>query len=143
MATGDHIFVYRLGYTHHGIDVGDGTVIHYTGEVGQKTNAAVRQTPITEFAKGCDTHVQQYGMYDDASKTLERATSRLGENKYHLFFRNCEHFATWCKTGQHWSEQVKDGVASGAGVMHEGPVGIQPLWLLRAEPQRQLEQWQP
>jgi Lecithin retinol acyltransferase len=39
MARGDHIYVHRLGYTHHGINCGDGTVIHYTDEVGQKSNA--------------------------------------------------------------------------------------------------------
>lgn len=120
MASGDHIYVHRLGYTHHGIDVGDGAVIHYTGEVGQKSNAAVRRTLLTEFANGCEIHVQQYGSCDETITTLERATSRLDEAKYHLFFSNCEHFATWCKTGQHRSEQVKDGVASSAGAVGGG-----------------------
>ncbi|MFN3326267.1 MAG: lecithin retinol acyltransferase family protein [Bryobacteraceae bacterium] len=36
MARSDHIFCRRFGYTHHGIDAGDGTVTHYTGERGQK-----------------------------------------------------------------------------------------------------------
>lgn len=44
MTKADHIYVHRLGYTHHGIDMGDGTVIHYTGEVGRKQAAAVRRT---------------------------------------------------------------------------------------------------
>ena len=35
--------------------------------------------------------------------------SRLGEQNYNLLFNNCEHFATWCKTGRHRSVQV-DGV---------------------------------
>ena len=26
---GDHIFIFRAGYTHHGIDMGDGTVAHW------------------------------------------------------------------------------------------------------------------
>ena len=29
MARGDHIFVHCLGYSHHGIDLGDGNVIHF------------------------------------------------------------------------------------------------------------------
>jgi hypothetical protein len=33
MAKADHIHVHRLGYAHRGIDMGDGTAIHYTGEV--------------------------------------------------------------------------------------------------------------
>ena len=34
MAKGDHIYVERLAgvYAHHGIDTGDGWVIHYTGK---------------------------------------------------------------------------------------------------------------
>lgn len=120
MATGDHIFVHRLGYTHHGIDVGDGTVIHYIGEVGQKTNAAVRQTPIDEFAKGCPIHIRAYGSADSPDVTLERAKGRLAETKYHLVFNNCEHFATWCKTGKHRSEQVKDATAFGGGAVGSG-----------------------
>lgn len=39
-------------------------------------------------------------------ETVERAKSRLGEDKYSLVFNNCEHFAIWCKTGVHESHQV-------------------------------------
>lgn len=120
MARGEHIFVHRLGYTHHAIDVGDGTVVHYTGEVGQKKNAAVRQTPIDEFAQNCEIHVQAYGACDSADVTLERATGRIGEARYNLLFNNCEHFATWCKTGAHKSGQVDGATASGAGAVTAG-----------------------
>jgi len=120
MASGDHVFVHRLGYTHHGVDAGDGTVIHYTGEIGQKTDAVVRRTDIEKFAKGCAIHVRQYGVCDETHVTLKRATSRLGEAKYRLFFNNCEHFATWCKTGQEKSEQVKNTVTSSAGAVAGG-----------------------
>ena len=41
-----------------------------------------------------------------AGVPLRRAMSRLGEQNYNLLFNNCEHFATWCKTGRHRSEQV-------------------------------------
>jgi len=40
-------------------------------------------------------------------ETVERAQSRLGEEKYNLFSNNCEHFAVWCKTGVSESFQVK------------------------------------
>ena len=36
MDKGDHIFVYRRGYSHHGIDCGDGTVIHYESNAWMK-----------------------------------------------------------------------------------------------------------
>lgn len=116
MARADHVFVHRLGYTHHGIDVGDGTIIHYTGEIGQKTNALVRQASLEDFAKGCDIHIRAYGTCDGLDVTIERATSRLGETKYHLVFNNCEHFATWCKTGLHASAQVNGVTAACVGV---------------------------
>ena len=116
MARGDHIYVGRRGYTHHGIDTGDGEVIHYTGEVGQKANAAVKKTSLAEFAKGNLIEVASYGVCNPVELVMERAESRLGESAYNLVFNNCEHFATWCKTGKHHSEQVKDGVSTSAAV---------------------------
>ena len=35
-----------------------------------------------------------------------RAESRLGEGGFDFVFSNCEHFATWCKTGMSNSEQI-------------------------------------
>ena len=45
MGKGDHIRVKRAGgvYYHHGLDVGDGYVIHYSGEVARKRNASIRR----------------------------------------------------------------------------------------------------
>ena len=40
-------------------------------------------------------------------ESVERAYSRLGENGYNLIFKNCEHFAMWCKTGVVYSSQVE------------------------------------
>ena len=42
----------------------------------------------------------------DRGVTLRRAMGRLGEQDYNLLFNNCEHYATWCKTGRHRSGQV-------------------------------------
>jgi hypothetical protein len=39
---------------------------------------------------------------------INRAMSRLGEQKYNLLFNNCEHFATWCKTGVSDSKQIRE-----------------------------------
>jgi len=41
-------------------------------------------------------------------ETIQRAKSRLGENKYSLEDNNCEHFAFWCKTGLSDSHQVNN-----------------------------------
>jgi hypothetical protein len=39
---------------------------------------------------------------------------RLGEQNYNLLFNNCEHFAHWCKTGRHRSNQVEDWLHTGS-----------------------------
>ena len=116
MAKGDHIYVCRFGYTHHGIDCGDGTVIHYTGEVGRKINAAVSLSSMPEFMGNAKTvKTRLYDKCDNVMTTMHRATSRMREKSYNLIFNNCEHFATWCKTGKHQSEQVKDTASTVAG----------------------------
>lgn len=56
---------------------------------------------IIKITKGNDYHLYS------PNETIQRAQSRLGENKYNLFFNNCEHFAIWCKTGIHESYQVE------------------------------------
>ena len=48
--------------------------------------------------------LQGYHLYSP-EETVERAKSRLGEEKYSLPFNNCEHFALWCKTGVSESHQ--------------------------------------
>lgn len=109
MARGDHIYVSRMGlYTHHGIDAGDGTVIHFTGEPGQsKVNAGIARTSLEDFLKGGELRLRPYGRRDDPETTIRRAESRVGDTGYHLVTNNCEHFATWCCTGRTVSEQVR------------------------------------
>ena len=70
MARADHIFVKRLSYTHHGIHCGDESVIRYTGEVGQKSGAAIRRSADAEFANGATIQVQEYGQCDPPDKVI-------------------------------------------------------------------------
>lgn len=114
MAKGNHIQVSRGAYHHHGIDCGDGSVIHYTGEVKSKFEAVVSRTPLWEFLDGGEIVVVDYG--SDAhhpDDVVARAESRLGERDYDLIDQNCEHFARWCRCGDHRSTQV-DRVAGAA-----------------------------
>jgi hypothetical protein len=127
MSKGDHIFVNRGAYTHHGIDVGDEQVIHYTGEPGSKSNASIVKTTLAEFSQGEEVQTVEYGKCLPVSRTVELAYSRLGEMKYHLVFNNCEHFARFCKTGDHESEQVRNvaggtGASIGSGVTTAGSI---------------------
>jgi hypothetical protein len=117
-------------YTHHGIDLGDSTVAHWTatglgsndllGLIGCQGQMEIRRTPLAGFSQGQPVWIRQYGECDAAETVVARALSRIGHRGYHLADNNCEHFACWCKTGRHHSEQVKNVaavVAGGAGVV--------------------------
>ncbi|MEO0455180.1 MAG: lecithin retinol acyltransferase family protein [Cyanobacteria bacterium P01_A01_bin.114] len=106
MARGDQVYVMRdlmgIPYEHHGIDCGDGTIIHYR-KVGEATVSCTRHEA---FACGNPVYPYPQSVAFIADVVIERARSRLGEQKYDLFFNNCEHFATWCKTGRNHSQQL-------------------------------------
>lgn len=109
---GDHLKVNRYfgAYTHHGIYIGGNKVIHYSGlSVGTNLDGVVELVSLDDFANGSDIDV----IYNDFSKysraeVVQRAKSRLGEDKYSVTGNNCEHFCNWCSSGDHHSEQVID-----------------------------------
>ncbi len=105
MARGDHVRVRRRGYWHHGIDCGDGTVIHYAGTVREKSDAYVRRTSLAEFAKGRPMQTVSRGA-SDPELAMSRAESQLGSGRYHLLFNNCEHFSAWSAGGRRTSGQL-------------------------------------
>ncbi|MEL6456557.1 MAG: lecithin retinol acyltransferase family protein [Cyanobacteria bacterium J06623_5] len=98
MARGDQVYAYRdvlgIPYEHHGIDCGDGTVIHYS-KLGE---AEIKKTTLETFARGGSVYVKAQPTAFIPENVVSRAESRLGERQYDLFFNNCEHFANWCKT---------------------------------------------
>ncbi len=113
MARGDHLYVMCLGYSHHGIDCGDGHVIHFNSGPFQKVVGAlgdqpprIERVPIAEFSQGRELQLRLYDVCDDPEATIQRAISRIGQTGYQLFENNCEHFAVWCKTGWPKSTQV-------------------------------------
>jgi uncharacterized protein YwlG (UPF0340 family) len=112
---GDHIYVERGLYTHHGIDCGDGSVIHYTGQSDFKV--FIERTSIVDFAKGQRIGTVAYVGCDSPENVVKRAATCLGEAGYHLVFKNCEHFATFCKTGTTRSDQVAGRAAWVAGAV--------------------------
>jgi hypothetical protein len=115
MARGDHIKVQRPLYWHHGIDLGDGTVIHSSGEPGQLNHdARVRRTSLARFLRGGEAIRVGDAQELAAEEVAARAEAALGEKEYSLLFNNCEHFARWCQTGRHESGQVDRLVLGGA-----------------------------
>lgn len=117
---GAHLSSGRTGYTHHGIYVGDGKVVHYSGLANGLSKGNICETTIEKFNLGRDkitviTHPNP-SEYFTPIEIVKRARSRIGENDYNIIFNNCEHFATWCATGTASSEQVKRTVKiAGAG----------------------------
>ena len=117
MAIGDHLYVQYPTFQHHGIDIGDGTVIEYGGK--GSGSMSVRRVPLGDFLARGPAFVKLYA--PDAAlpplATVKLAFARLAEQRYDLFNNNCEHLAHWCKTGHHWSPQantLKGGLALGA-----------------------------
>ncbi|MUH01803.1 NC domain protein [Scytonema sp. UIC 10036] len=121
MTRGDHIYVsfFFDGFpvTHHGIDCGDGYIIHYDMQ-------RVSIIPKHRFGKGRKIHIKEYGNCGANDIVVQRAKSKLYEKAYNVFFNNCEHFAYYCKTGQHKSEQVKKFGAISGGVVAGSIVGL-------------------
>lgn len=105
MAIGDHLYVRRgFRYSHHGIDCGDGTVIHH---IREQRKLYVARTSLEEFAAGSRVRVRAYAGRLSAEDAVRNAESRLGSTDYSLVRNNCEHFAAWCSTGRARSVQVR------------------------------------
>jgi hypothetical protein len=119
MAKGDHIYIQHIGFTHHGIDCGDGSVIHYGKRGGEK----ICRISKNDFASGNKIHVKEYGKCYSDDTVVRRAESRLGEKGYDLFSNNCEHFAYWCKTGKDKSEQVGQVQGGVTGLVQGAVIG--------------------
>ena len=115
MARGDRLRVERLfsgstvAYMHHGIDIGDGTVVHARPDDFRNPfgGGRVVRTSRAEFAAGGEVLVT----LDPASvfspdEIAVRALEHVGRDGYCPVVDNCEHFATWCATGRRSSRQV-------------------------------------
>ena len=105
---GAHIVTPRRWYTHHGIYVGAGQVVHYEGLSSSLRRGRVEMVGLAEFAQG-----RPVRMHDEASvaycgiDVVARALSRLGEDAYDVLRNNCEHFCSWCLVGAARSQQVE------------------------------------
>jgi hypothetical protein len=97
---GDHLYVDFGIFFHHGIYVGRGKVIEYS-------TCEVCKVSLRRFSRGRRILVKSYRRCSSARRTIARAYRRLGEKKYSLWTNNCEHFATWCKTGRSRCKQLE------------------------------------
>jgi len=107
-ALGAHLETLRVGYRHHGVYVGGGVVVHYSGFLRSGRTGIVEETTLAGFAVGRPIRVvehQEPGY--SAQEVIDRARSRVGERQYRVFDNNCEHFCNWCITGFSHSLQAQ------------------------------------
>jgi Lecithin retinol acyltransferase len=124
---GTHVVTPRRAYTHHGIYVGEGRVVHYRG--------AVEEVTVEQFTNGrplwvgCE-HPQGF----TREEVVRRARSRIGEHRYRLLTNNCEHFCAWCLWGEHRSLQVDEWISPFVRSRpHEVNLGVAILMDLSSE----------
>lgn len=104
---GAHLVAGRALYTHHGVYVGAGRVIHYGGFASGLRRRPVEDVPLEQFGRGHGIRIRLGSARFGREQVVERARSRLGECAYRLFTNNCEHFSEWCLRGESRSAQVE------------------------------------
>ena len=112
---GDHIKVYRFGYTHYGIYISKNEVIHFASKDNDglhnwKKNQII-STSLKDFSRGRKVWVRQYNTYEarrlkGGQEIVNTARDFLGQDGYHLFLNNCEHFCNFCTFEIAYSKQV-------------------------------------
>jgi hypothetical protein len=127
---GDVIWADRVArgkpYNHCGVYIGNGRVIHFAAPEGSEINqenAIVHETSFESFKDGCPVKVVDFPNGKSPDETIERAFSRLGEKGYDFIANNCDHFATWCKTGEHRSLQVDEVKNTIRSILRDSSVG--------------------
>jgi hypothetical protein len=116
---GSHLVTPRRGYVHHGIYVGDGKVVHYTGLAYGLRRGPVEEVSLAGFTNGHPVYVRSDASLEfDRREVIRRARSRVGEDHYRLLTNNCEHFCEWCLYGEHRSYQVEEWLAGPVRALH-------------------------
>lgn len=111
----DHLVVKLISFTHYGIEVEDGMVIHFIiRTLHNPKECIIEKVPIKEFLKDGYCQVQQNVNYAfPRDEIVRRAYSQLGTKfeGYRVHNNNCEHFAYWCATGEKVASQSRFLVA--------------------------------
>ncbi len=123
MAKGEHIYVHGaaagIPYQHHGIDMGDGTVIHLAPAAGARIaindssdRFMVRRDSIADFCRGSQPITVTHRCERTSEEICTAAEKRVGQCGYSLLEGNCEHFARLCACGRSESHQIEMGQAT-------------------------------
>ena len=106
---GSHLVSPRTGFNHHGLYIGRGRVIHYSGMARTLSGRDILRLPglirygcvvKTSIKRFCDGHGFRVVEHPRAKfvgeAAVARAKKRLYERSYYLYSNNCEHFVNWC-----------------------------------------------
>lgn len=105
---GAHLATSRLWYTHHGIYIGTGKVVHYSGLSRYWRSGPVEEVTLSDFVSGHSVWIVDHAQSTySANVIVGRARSRVGEHDYRLLTNNCEHFCNWCVIGLSQSAQIR------------------------------------
>lgn len=140
MSRGEHIYVdgwcAGIPFQHHGIDMGDGTVVHLAPEAGARVTLrdssgrfAVRRVSTDEFAAGQTIRVVRHADGLPSDQVVSRALAMVGQTGYSLLGGNCEHFASSCATGQSVSRQID---MASAAVVTATSAATKVVWSIAA-----------
>lgn len=106
---------------HHGIDLGDGTGIHFFKKiVGSKP--IIARTYLTDFGDGLPFDIVRHTSYLPDDEVINRAMWLLWcfkngyAKRYDMFENNCEHIANWCKADLYYSGQAETAKSIKEGV---------------------------
>jgi Lecithin retinol acyltransferase len=98
----------RRGFTHHGIYIGDGRVVHYAGLSRGWHRGPVEVVSLAAFANGREVRIVPRACTRfTGEQAVCRALARVGEDAYRIATNNCEHFCAWCIDGQSRSPQIE------------------------------------
>ena len=102
-----HLVTPRSFYSHHGIYIGNGRVIHYAGLACGLRYGPVEDVSLERFANGHCIRIRHDAVRFDRREVVERARLRLGERRYRVLTNNCEHFCAWVLRNESRSNQVE------------------------------------
>jgi hypothetical protein len=105
---GAHVISHRRRYSHHGIYVGGGRVVHYAGFAYGLSSGPIEEVSLCEFAHRRPIWTRRaVRPAFPPEEVVRRARMRVGESQYQVLRNNCEHFCEWCLHGEPRSFQVE------------------------------------
>ena len=148
LQVGDLVEFDRIVYEHWAVYVGDNKIVHYKkvnedGEIVHEDIDSYMNECFVLFrhAKkkkmGIINRIVHESTIFSGKQVAERALNKVGMKGYNLLFKNCKHFAKWCKYDVPICEQVENkvekslvlgGMSIGGGIggiigLVGGPVG--------------------